>query len=165
MRQSLSRPMPRWTTPRMTSNLKETTKKAKEDIIKEVMGRWSMKMREREARRGNLVIYGLKEPEFSIKSGTERQAVDKHITSVHLAVISVRVNNNDVKFTARISKLTPAIYEKSRPFKSASGAKMSGRIFSTTPGFSPAHTTATTASSLTSLTKRGRKTRAAKDCL
>ena len=97
--------------------LKEDAKRDKEDIIKDVTGRWSSEMREREARRSNLVVYGLEEPSYSIKGGQERQAEDKRIAGDLFNAIRVRVNNSDVKFAARIGKLTQAIADKPRPLK------------------------------------------------
>ena len=97
--------------------IKQSSKRDKEAIITEVNSSWSRELREREARKGNIVIYGLKEHSYDIKAGEERQAIDKRVVGDMFREMKAKVDEDDVKFAARIGKLTPAIADKPRPLK------------------------------------------------
>ena len=92
-------------------------KKDKEDIISQATSIWSKELNDREARNANIVIYGLEEPPIDITAGGERQTMDKKALSNMFSALKVKVNEADVKFTARIGKLTAAAATKPRPVK------------------------------------------------
>ena len=83
-----------------------------EGTIKE----WSKEQREREARRDNVVVYGLEEPPRSITVGSERQELDKIETARLFAAMDMDLGDDDVKFMARIGKLIESNNEP-RPLK------------------------------------------------
>ena len=59
------------------TEMKREAKKDKDEIVKKTMSQWSREMMEREARKSNIVIYGLTELTANIKSGLQRQRIDK----------------------------------------------------------------------------------------
>ena len=99
------------------TDIKRSSKRDKEDAMNQVTSKWSRELMERESRKGNVVVYGLPEPPVAIKSGGERQAKDKQITADLFRALKVDVKEEDVKFAARIGKMTDAISSKPRPLK------------------------------------------------
>ena len=98
-------------------HLSERTKHDKDSIIAAAARHMSMEQREREARKGNVVVYGLPEPPYEIKDGNRRQDMDKNVVGDMFEAIGADIRNDDVKFSARIGKMTEAIANKPRPLK------------------------------------------------
>ena len=98
-------------------DIKSTSKKDKEDIIEQATTQISRELAERGARKDNAVIYGLPELPLSIKAGGERQSKDKQIAGDLFMALKLRVDEEDVKFAARIGKLTEDAESNPRPLK------------------------------------------------
>ena len=99
------------------NEVKQASRKDREDVVKKATTKWSREMMERDSRKGNIVVYGLNEPPVSIKAGHERQARDKTITADLFDALRVEVQEEDVKYAVRVGKLTEAAATKPRPLK------------------------------------------------
>ena len=99
------------------TEMKKEAKKDRDELIKKTTSHWSKEMMEREARKSNLVIYGLPEPAANIKAGHERQRMDKETVGDLFEALQVNVRNDDVKFAARVGKITEAVSTNPRPLK------------------------------------------------
>lgn len=97
-------------------NLEEKAKSDKKEVMEGTIKEWSKEQREREARRDNVVVYGLEEPPRSITVGSERQELDKIETARLFAAMDMDLGDDDVKFMARIGKLIESNKEP-RPLK------------------------------------------------
>ena len=97
--------------------IKQTAKKDREDTVQQATAKWSREMMERKSRETNLVVYGLPEPPASVKSGPERQRLDRETTGDLFMAMDVVVNNEDVKFAARVGKVTEAVATNPRPLR------------------------------------------------
>ena len=95
----------------------DRTRLNKEDIIAAATKQMSMEQREREARKSNVVLYGISEPPLNIKDGNKRQGIDKSTVGDMFDAIGAQITEDDVKFSARIGKMTEAITSKPRPLK------------------------------------------------
>ena len=99
------------------TELRNNSKKEKEEIMKKTTSQMSREIMEREARKANLVIYGLPEPPFENKSGPARQRIDKAKVGDLFMALEVDVMEEDVKFAARVGKMTEAVDNNPRPLK------------------------------------------------
>lgn len=97
-------------------DLEERTRRDKAEVVEGTIREWSKEQREREARRDNVVVYGLKEPPAEVTIGSERQELDKIEAARLLASMDMDMGENDLKFMARIGQLTDANKEP-RPLK------------------------------------------------
>ena len=64
-----------------------------------------------------MVIYGLNKPPTDVKAGAKRQRLDKQVVAEMFGALKVKVDEEDVKFTARIGKLTESAATNPRPLK------------------------------------------------
>ena len=99
------------------ADMKNAAKKDKEDIVKKTTSEWSREMMERESRKGNMVIYGLPEPPADVTAGPERQRRDKTTVGNLFQAMKVDVKNDDVKFAARVGKVTESVNTNPRPLR------------------------------------------------
>ena len=63
------------------------------------------------------MLYGISEPPLNIKDGNKRQGIDKSTVDDMFDAIGAQITEDDVKFSARIGKMTEAITSKPRPLK------------------------------------------------
>ena len=98
-------------------SIKVARKQDKHDIIKEAKKAWSEEQRERESRKGNIVLYGLPEAPPSVTSGILRKKADENEAGALFRAIKVRVNNDDVKFAVRLGAMTEDIMDNPRPLR------------------------------------------------
>ena len=99
------------------ADMKNAAKKDKEDIVKKTTSEWSREMMERESRKGNMVIYGLPEPPADVTAGPERQRRDKTTVGNLFQAMKVDVKNDNVKFAARVGKVTESVNTNPRPLR------------------------------------------------
>ena len=99
------------------TEIRKEAKKDRDEIVQLTTSKWSKEMMERKAREGNLVVYGMSEPPADIKSGPERQRRDKVTTGDLFKALQVDVLEEDVKFAARVGKMTETVATKPRPLK------------------------------------------------
>ena len=98
-------------------DLKKSGKADKQDIIAEAKKAWSTEQRERESKKDALLLYGLAEPDLSVKSGVERKIADETQAGKLFKAIGVKVTDDDVKFSVRLGDLTDKVVEEPRPLK------------------------------------------------
>ena len=103
---------------KVTESFNEDKKKRKKDnfdLISEATKRMSAELRERENRKNNLVLYGLCEPQHSVK-GRDRKDEDLEVVGDLFKAMDAKVNSTrDIKFSYRLGQLTDAVYEDPRP--------------------------------------------------
>ena len=94
---------------------RKNRKKENYDLITEATKRMSAELRERESRRDNLVLYGLCEPQQSVK-GRDRRDEDLELVGDLFRAMDAKVDSHDdIKFSYRLGQLTDAVYEDPRP--------------------------------------------------
>ena len=82
--------------------VQETTKTVKQDVTREVTKAWSRELRERAAKKDNVMIYGLEEPPSTATSAAARKKYDTDKLTEVLGDIGVDISvDNDIKFCAR----------------------------------------------------------------
>ena len=96
---------------------RENAKKDKEDMIQQATSRISEELTEREARKGNVVIYGLPEPPPTITAGGVRMEADKEAVSDLFNALKMTAEEEDIKFVVRIGKQSDQAGANPRPLK------------------------------------------------
>ena len=96
---------------------RENAKKDKEDMIQQATSRISEELTEREARKGNVVIYGLPEPPPTIRAGGVRMEADKEAVSDLFNALKMTAEEEDIKFVVRIGKQSDQAGANPRPLK------------------------------------------------
>ena len=96
---------------------RENAKKDKEDMIQQATSRISEELTEREARKGNVVIYGLPEPPPTITARGVRMEADKEAVSDLFNALKMTAEEEDIKFVVRIGKQSDQAGANPRPLK------------------------------------------------
>ena len=98
--------------------VKQAQGKGKEDIVIEATRAWSAEQRDRESRKDNLIIYGIKEVDVSVMAGHARKAMDEAELDKIFSAINADINiKEDTKFIARLGTIVTNAGAKPRPLK------------------------------------------------
>ena len=88
----------------------------REGILKEARSSWSAELRDREARRGNIVVHNLPEPPADLTAPAKRKEKDQDALMALLADIGININKDeDIKFSVRPGKVSEDAGSKPRP--------------------------------------------------
>lgn len=97
--------------------IKDRMKTTKQDAVTDATKAWSAELREREARKTNLIIYGLQEPGDNITSGLARKKEDEHEVLDMFNNICAVVEPTDIKFAHRLGPMREDVSSKPRPLR------------------------------------------------
>ena len=100
--------------------VKKTLSTNKEDTIEAAKKALSMELREREARKVNVVVYGMEEPSNNVTQGWRRKEMDMEQIADMFNQLGLELAvEEDIKFAARIGELKSDQHADPRPVKLA----------------------------------------------